>query len=198
MAIGSIIGAIAGNSAAKTEAKAANNASALSQKQYEQSRADLAPWRLAGTAAVNKLAMLQGLAAPAGMSLSDAQKAAASTFTQSPGYGFRLSEGLKAVDRGAASRGLLRSGRTLKAEQEYGEGLAANEYDAWANRLMSTAGLGQNATTTTGNLGVSAAGQQAAAGMAAGQARASGYTNIGSAANNAISNAMFAKYLGLF
>src|SRR6185436_14320623 len=37
-----------------------------------------------------------------------------------PGYQFTLGQGLKAIDRGAAARGLTTSGNTLQAEQKYG------------------------------------------------------------------------------
>jgi hypothetical protein len=63
-------------------------------------------------------------------------------FFTSPGYAFRRDEGLKAIDRGAAARGILHSGASVKAEQRYGEGLAASEYDSYTARLAQLAGLG--------------------------------------------------------
>jgi hypothetical protein len=47
-----------------------------------------------------------------------------------PGYEFRLTEGINALDRAAAARGLLSSGRVMREVQRYGEGLAAQEYGA--------------------------------------------------------------------
>ncbi len=115
-------------------------------------------------------------------------------FQASPGYEFRLGEGIKAAERSAAARGLLGSGGTLKAIQRYGEGLASSEYENYANRLSALAGIGQTATNAT-----SAAGQSAANGISnaftnAGNARASAYANTGSAINSGINNAM-AGYL---
>ena len=46
-------------------------------------------------------------------------------FQADPGYAFRLSEGMKALDRTAASRGGLLSGATLKGAQRYGSDLAS-------------------------------------------------------------------------
>lgn len=129
-------------------------------------------------------------------------------FEADPGYAFRLSEGLKALDRQAAARGGLISGSALKASQRYGQEMGSQEYQNAFNRyqvnranqlnpLMSITGYGQLATNTLGDygsryaagasdvMGTSAANQSAAIG-AAGQARASGY--VGGA--NALSNAL--------
>ena len=45
-----------------------------------------------------------------------------------PGYQFRLSEGLKALDRSAAAGAGLQSGSALKAAARYGQGFASNEF----------------------------------------------------------------------
>lgn len=63
--------------------------------------------------------------------------AARSAFQSSPGYQFQLGQGLQAIDRGAASKGLLSSGNTLMAEQNYGQGLANQDYTNWLNSLGS-------------------------------------------------------------
>ena len=51
----------------------------------------------------------------------------ASDFQADPGYAFRLSEGMKALDRTAAARGGLLSGATLNGAQRYGSDLASQE-----------------------------------------------------------------------
>ncbi len=63
--------------------------------------------------------------------------AARNAFQSSPGYQFQLGQGLQAIDRGAASRGMLGSGNTLMAEQQYGQGLANQDYTNWLNSLGS-------------------------------------------------------------
>lgn len=113
-------------------------------------------------------------------------------FQASPGYQFRLDEGIKAAERSAAARGLLGSGGTLKALQRYGEGLASSEYENYANALRSMAGIGQTSTQAT-----SAAGQAAAQGISnaftnAGNARASSYETTGKAITGGINNLMYA------
>ena len=68
-------------------------------------------------------------------------------FQADPGYGFRLSEGMKALERSAAARGGLMSGGTGKALQRYGQDLASQEYGNAFQRFQQAraarAGLGQ-------------------------------------------------------
>lgn len=47
---------------------------------------------------------------------------------QDPGYQFRMQEGMKAINASAAAKGGLQSGAALKAAQQYGQGLASQEY----------------------------------------------------------------------
>lgn len=120
-----------------------------------------------------------------------------SDFQQDPGYAFRQSEGMKALERSAAARGGLLSGKTLKGIQRFGQDLASQEYQNAFNRyqinrsnqlnpLQSLMGAGQSSTNLlTGAAGQ--AGQNEAANLYnAGQARASGY--VGSA--NALGSAL--------
>jgi hypothetical protein len=80
-----------------------------------------------------------------------------------------MSEGMKALDRSAASRGGLLSGATLKGAQQYGQGLASQEYQNAFNRyqtnranqlnpLQSLAGQGQTTATALGQQGANTAG----------------------------------------
>lgn len=106
-----------------------------------------------------------------------------------PGYQFRMNQGLQGVERSAAARGGLNSGGTLRALQRYGEGLAASEYGDFANRLASLIGLGQTAATTSGQFGQQT-GANIGQGLAnIGNARASGYANTGNIWGNAIGGA---------
>ena len=47
---------------------------------------------------------------------------------ENPGFRFRLNEGLKALQRSAASRGTLLTGGTLKALEGFGQDMASQEY----------------------------------------------------------------------
>lgn len=69
-----------------------------------------------------------------------------------PFYQFQLQQGLDAVQGSAAARGNLRSGATLKALTEYGQGMASQQAQQGYNRamnrrneLMQLAGMGANA-----------------------------------------------------
>ena len=61
----------------------------------------------------------------------------ASDFQTDPGYNFRLSEGLKALDRQAAARGGMMSGAALKAAGRYGQDVASQEYGNAFNRFQT-------------------------------------------------------------
>ena len=171
----SLIGANAASRASSTQAASADQATQLQREMFNKQTELQQPYQEAGVNALNKL---QGLA--------DYKLFGMDSFTKDPGYGFRLAEGQKALDRQAAARGGLISGGALKAAQRYGQEMGSQEYQnafnryqtersATLNPLQSLAGVGQTAANTIG----SAAGQFGAnAGnlmTSAGAARASGY-----------------------
>lgn len=63
-----------------------------------------------------------------------------------PGYQFAQEEGVKALDRGAASRGMLNSGRGSKDLLRFGTGLADQTYGNQFQRLMGATQQGLGAT----------------------------------------------------
>ena len=181
------LGYSASKSAAKTQAAAADQAAQLQQQQFERQVELQEPWRQAGITALNKLTPLATEYTPFGMQ----------QFQQDPGYAFRMSEGMKALERSAAARGGLLSGGMLRGAQRYGQDLASQEYmnafnryqaerNARLNPLQSLAGVGQTATNQLGQAGQAMASNVGQALGAAAQARASGY--IGGA--NALTGAL--------
>ena len=58
-----------------------------------------------------------------------------------PGYQFRFDQGNKAIERKAASRGFLQSGRTLKSLGQFSQGLASQEYGAAYQRSRGEHGM---------------------------------------------------------
>jgi hypothetical protein len=106
----------------------------------EQNMAYMAPYRQAGLAGQNQLLTLMGLqggnagAADYGRYAKDFQM---SDFQQDPGYAFRMSEGLKAMNAAAAARGGLMSGGALKAGQQYGQDMGSQEYQNAYNRYQT-------------------------------------------------------------
>ena len=73
--------------------------------------------------------------------------------TQNSGYQFRLAEGQKALERSLAARGMANSGAALKAAQEYGQNLAAEEYDnAYRRWYQENANLANAGQAAAGNI----------------------------------------------
>jgi hypothetical protein len=116
-----------------------------------------------------------------------------------PGYQFRLSEGMKGLERSSAARGGLLSGATLKGIQRYGQDMASQEFTNAFNRyqaertgtlnpFQSLAGMGQTSTNAINNMGMNYANQAGEAYQGAANARASGYVGQANAISGAIGN----------
>lgn len=85
--------------------------------------------------------------------LSDMMNPNGAGFTPSdPSYAFRESEGIKAVNLGAAAGGFENSGNRLAELQKYGQGLASQEYQAQYTRLSALAGVTSGAPGTAGQI----------------------------------------------
>jgi hypothetical protein len=134
--------------------KGGSQSSAISSGQ-QQANAAVAPYQTQGTNALTDYANLEGLNGSA------AATTAMGNFTASPGYQYDVSQGLRAVDAGAAGKGILRSGATLKAEQTLGNNLADQDFSNYTNRLSNLAGMGLSASTNVASTDTAAAGQQA-------------------------------------
>ena len=62
-----------------------------------------------------------------------------------PSYAWRFQQGQQAVERSAAARGLLHSGNAAIELQQYGQGMASQEYGAQFNRTLSAMGASESA-----------------------------------------------------
>jgi hypothetical protein len=180
-------------SAAQQSTEAANRAADLQYQQFRESVELNRPYREAGELALNKLIPLATEYTPFTME----------QFQADPGYNFRLSEGMKALERSTAARGDLLSGSTLKGIVRYGQGSASQEFQNAFNRaqaertarlqpLQSLAGVGQttaqqlgtagqNMASNVGNIYTSNAANVGNLIAAGGQARASGYVGAANA-----------------
>lgn len=190
---GGLLSASAARSAAGTQAAASDRAAQLQFKQFKLTRADLAPWREAGTVALTELADLSGLPVegrptPGEGTREERKSDAFDRFFTSPGYSFRLDEGIRALDRSAAARGRLNSGAQGRELVRYGQGLASEEFTGYANRLSTLAGVGQTATATTGRFGANAATNAGRFISEAGEARASGFTGQANVISDTLTN----------
>lgn len=77
---------------------------------------------------------------------------ATANFRADPGYQFQFDQGLQAIDRGAAAKGMVTSGNTLNAEQKFGTGLADQSYGNYVTRLQPYLNLGQQSAQGIGLL----------------------------------------------
>ena len=194
----------ASNKAADSQTQAADQTNALAQQRYDTTRSDLAPYRTAGSTALNDY--LTGI--------SSAQKGGTYNFNpgnyqQSPYYQFVLNEGLKGMQRSSAAKGNLFSGGTQKGLAQYAEGVASTDYQNWFNNALSTfnanlsgnsqylsglgsaASLGESAAAQTGNVGMTALGVQSNALTNAGNAQAAGAINSSNSINSGLQNAAY-------
>lgn len=185
-----LLGSSSSRSAASTQAAAADRAAELQNQQFNRQVELQEPFRQVGLRALNKL---EGA--------SDYTPFGMDQFQQDPGYAFRLSEGMKTLERGAAARGGLMSGATMKGLQRYGQDLASQEYTNAFNRygiererrlnpLQSLAGVGQTSTNQLAAAGQNYANAAGQAIGAAGQARASGYMGTANSLSGALGQYM--------
>jgi hypothetical protein len=168
-----------GNKAANAQKNAAKNASDTQMAMYDQTRADLSPYRSAGTDALSALESFYGIG---GKAPGNWQK----TLQGLPGYQFQLQQGSKSVDQNLAARGLLQSGAAGKALTQYGQGLASNYADKYTSGLAGIAGLGESAGAQTGAFGANAANGSANNQINAGNAQAGGYINAANSINSGL------------
>lgn len=166
--IGAGVGLYSANQQKKAQKGAVNAqvqseqaALAEQKRQYDLSRGDQMPWLQAGSGA---LAQMQKL-----------NSGDYSSFNASPDYQWTLSEGIKGLDRSAASRGRLYSGGYGEDLTRYAQGAASTQYNNYYNKLQSMANQGQTQATQLGTLGQNYANAFGNSQAAMGNARASGY-----------------------
>ena len=171
----------ASKKASEAQRKGAGQATQAQLEMYYQGREDIAPWRKKGKWALREL--------------RGKIKAGPGEFEESPGYQFRLAEGIKARERGAAARGNVLSGAQEKDLMRFGQGLATEDYDNWLRRYyqslgpyQSMAGLGQTSAVQTAQMGQQTGQSIGQNYLAAGRARASGYINQANIMSGAVTS----------
>lgn len=183
---GSILGGLFGKKAADKAADAQVQSGEMAigemRRQYDQTRQDNMPWLQAGGKAIGDLyAMTQP----------------GYDHTTSPGYQFRLGEGLRAVENSAAARGVLQSSGTLFGVNDRAQDYAADDFDRSFNRRASIAAGGQQVAGTLGQLGANNSANIGNVMQGQGNARASGYVGQANAMNNMFGNlATIGMYYG--
>ena len=191
----------AAKKAAETEAAGQEKALALQKEMFDKQVALQEPFRQAGVTSTAELMRQMGLGGDAasqgyGNMLRDFTMA---DYQADPGYAFRMSEGLKGLDRQAAARGGLISGAALKAASDFSGKQASAEYSNAYNRYNQNRGLrydmlsgqqnvGANAVNALGESGRNYANVGGTNLVGAANARASQYAPIANANNALIGN----------
>lgn len=211
MAIFSTIAGLIGQQGAQAGGNmagdAANRAAQMNQQEAQRGRIALSPWSSTGESALNKINNLLGLGELSSATSNDGkiyvdpanaknlQTQALADFQTTPGYQFRMDEGVKGLDRSAASRGLLRSGAQQKAITNFGQGIASEEYGNYFGNLMSLAGMGgqaaSSANSTSGQLVTGAGNMMTQGGIARGSGYAEGAKALASGISKGVQNTMF-------
>ena len=165
----------ASKKAAKAQEEAAGQASEVAKEStdkqlelmrqiWEQQQKDQAPYLQQGQKAIGKLSDLT-LGGDNFQSYLKGRGLGGGQFNvNNPQYQFLQKQGMQALDRSAAARGMGYSGAQMKALNEYGQGLASQQYDKeynraaqeygnYYNRLASLSQGGQQAAQSLGGIG---------------------------------------------
>jgi hypothetical protein len=173
--------------------EAAKDASNDQLQAAREAAARFEPWRQAGAWSVGRAATMLGKEGP---------EAAKAAFAVDPGYQWRVEKGENALNRAAAARGLLGSGKFLKDAMRFNQGEASQEFGNAYNRLTNLAGLGQTATQSSADYLTQGANAQAAGRVGSanawGNALGQGYSMYQNQQqqnqNNALMNRVFGAY----
>lgn len=185
--VGGLIGGSKAKKAAAKQAKVQKLSLQYQDKWTQQAREDNAPWRESGVGALGAINNAMGLTP---------SEDRYGGFESSPGYQFRMDEGVRALDRSASARGNLFSGAQGRALARYGQGYASNEFGNYMANLQSLAGLGQNSAAQNSQIAQNQGVNGANSMIQGGNARASGYLAQGQMAGNlaGIGADLFTRY----
>ena len=177
----------AGQQASETSLQVASMNNELAREQYDQTREDQEPWRLAGERALERIEDRPDF------KFSPEEF----NFMKDPSYDFRKQEGINALDRSGASRGRVLSGAQDRAVTRYGSNLASQEYQnafnrhqtGEVNRYNQESGeynLNMNTDKALANVGQTATNSVQNAGQNMVNSVTSSNTNAGNTAVNSI------------
>jgi len=112
---GGLISGAAAQDAARTQTRASRAAIDASQRQFEQTRADLAPWRAAGAQSLSRMSDLLGLRGPEPVApRPESFLAGPATWTMGQGYA-----PARTVDRAAYGRAMQQYDRDMAAYENW-------------------------------------------------------------------------------
>lgn len=155
--------AVGGLLGSRAQAGAVGDANNTLWNMYQQNRADMTPYRMAG---YNALGNMVNMTTP-GYKFENTD----------PGAAYRLDSANRALEMRQRAGGKFYSGPGLQGVAELNQNLASQEFGNAFNRNASLAGIGQTANNATAQLGANTAGQVANNQVDIGNARASGYAS---------------------
>jgi hypothetical protein len=145
---------ISSSAAKKVAGQAQQTAAANNQLQtdiYGQNKAELDPYAQRGNTAGSYIQSLLGLdGSPEAKAKADA---AFQQYLGSTGYQFALDQGTRAATSGAAARGSLQSGATMRALAQYGQGLAAQRFQGFLGNVQTQQDTGLRAASALAGVG---------------------------------------------
>lgn len=143
------------NSAAKSQSGAAAQAAAAQQQamqyqkeNYDRASGNLSPFINTGTGANSLLASMYGLNGDQALGQN-----ALARFAQSPDYKFAFDQGQMGLENSAAAKGGLLGGNQIRAQTEYGQGMATQNLGNYLQRLAGLSTQGQTAAYQLGAIG---------------------------------------------
>jgi hypothetical protein len=186
--ISGISSAGAAKDAAKAQADAISKAVEFNKQVYGTAQGNLQPYLTTGTNALAAVSGIYGLPSPTGSAVSPNVLDAYKQFTSLPTYQFPLQQGIDAMDRSAASKGLSLSPGTLNAIQQYGQNYASTNFGSYVDALSKLANLGPTSQSILSQTGTQVGNQVTQGQTAIGNANAAGIVGAQTATNQAISN----------
>ncbi len=194
----------AGDRASALEQQSADKQLALQRQIWEKQQADYKPYLEQGTYGINTLGNLMKSGAgqlnnPLDLYLKSKGLGGGRFDTTNPAYQFQLKQGQQALDRSAAARGMGYSGAQMKAAQEYGQGLASQQYDKEYNRASGEFGDYFNRLAGLAQGGQQAAGSMSQAGGQYAQNAGNTFANLSNAQSSILgqqANARASGYAG--
>lgn len=203
---GSAMQSSASQSAANTQAQAANNASGLQWNMFQQLQQNQQPYMNLGQTSIGQMESLLNIGGGGLLNNQFSFNPTMQQLEQTPGYQFTLNRGEQAVNNQMAAQGLNLSGPQGMALANYASGLASQtyqqqyqnaltnfqtNYNVGANqysRLAGLVGLGQNAAAGVGNAGIQTGANMSNTLTSGAAASAAGTIGSANAASNGLSS----------
>lgn len=205
------VGAMSSQSAANTQADAANNATSTQLGMFNQTQQNLQPYMGAGSTALSSLnGQLGTLNTP--MAIQPSINNTNWQQYMSPAYNFQLQQGQQALQNSQAAQDGVLSGAALKGLVNYNQNMAGtafqnafndyqtqygNQFNQYQtqnqniyNRLSNLANLGENAAANVGQQATQTGANVANTMQAAGNAQAAGTIGTANAINGAVNSGM--------